>query len=405
MKQLWSVMRFEFLAFANNKTFIGISILMMVIAFIAPAAPAIIDRLDFGGFGAERTIAVVDNTGMFSEDTLAQFVAPSATMGFSNIDAAIAAVENGYHNYALELKDGGFTLHVDTMGFGATGVQNQVFHMFQHVYRAQNVAVYGVTAERIDEILFFMPTAELLAIGDAYATIDSFAESFLYAYVMAFILYFALLIGGGHLLTTVVREKSTKTMELLVTSCPPSTMMNGKVLGVGAAILSQVVLMAAAAFTSMQLTPIIFEGTDALSISISPFLLGMLVLFFLLGFIMFSYIYAALASTTSRMEDAQSLGQIPQLLIVAGFIGSIVGMQNPGAAWVPILSHIPLTAPFVMFGRITVGTTATWEIYVSIAVQIVTIAIIAWMAAKIYRMGTLMYGAKPTMKGLLEAFK
>jgi len=404
MKQLWSVMRFEFLAFANNKTFIGMTILMMVIALIAPAAPAIIDQFNFGGFGAERTIAVVDNTGMFNDDTIEMFIAPSATR-FASVDMAIAAVENNDHNYALELNTDGFTLHVATLGFGATGIQGQVIHMFQYIHRSQHLAAYNVPAARIDEILMFIPTAELVAIGDEYATIESFAENFLYAYIMAFILYFALLIGGGHLLTTVVREKSTKTMELLVTSCPPSTMMNGKVLGVGAAILSQVVLMAAAAFTSMQLTPIIFEGTEAFSVSISPFLLGMMILFFLLGFIMYSYIYAALASTTSRMEDAQSLGQLPQLLIFAGFFGAVIGMQNPGAVWVPILSHIPLTAPFMMFGRITVGTAATWEIYVSIAAQIVTIAVIAWMAAKIYRMGTLMYGAKPSFKNLLEAFK
>jgi len=404
MNQLWSVMRFEFNAFAKNKVFVGITLLMVVISLLAPAAPAIIDSINFGGFGAERTIAVVDNTGMFDEGTISAFVAPPATM-FTSIDAAIAAVENGDHNYALELKDGSFTLHVATMGLGVANIQGQVIHMFQHVHRTENLGAYGLSEASIQEILFFAPAAELITIGDAYATIDSFVENFLYSYVMAFVLYFALLIGGGHLLTTVVREKSTKTMELLVTSCPPSTMMNGKVLGVGAAIVLQILLMAVAAFVSMQITPMIFADTDAFAISISLDLLVLLVVFFLLGFIMFSYIYAALASTTSRMEDAQSLSQVPQLLIMVGFFGSVFGMQNPGAAWVQILSHIPFTAPFVMFGRIVVGTAAPWEVWVSIAVQIVTIGIIAWMAAKIYRMGTLMYGAKPTFKNLLEAFK
>jgi len=392
------------MAFANNKAFIIMTLLVALIAFVAPAAPAALERLDFGGITGERTIAIVDNTGMFDEETLAMFISPSATI-FSDINAAVAAVEEGDHNYALELNSDNFAIHVTSMGIGVMNLQNSVTHMFQYRYRSESFGEYGVSPDRIGEILWFAPEADVITIGDAYATVDSFFENMIYSYVMAFVLYFSLLIGGGHLLTTVVREKSTKTMELLVTSCPPRTMMNGKVLGVGAAIMTQVLVLAAATFASMQLTPIIFEGTEAFTVNIAPMLLVYLIVFFLLGFVMYSYVYAALASTTSRMEDAQSMSMLPQMLIMAGFMMSIFGMNSPGAAWIDIASHVPLFGPFVMFMRITLGTAATWEIWVSIAAQIVTIAIISWMAAKIYRMGTLMYGTKPTFKNLLEAFK
>jgi len=130
-----------------------------------------------------------------------------------------------------------------------------------------------------------------------------------------------------------------------------------------------------------------------------------LVVFFLLGFTIFAFLYAALASTCSRMEDAQSLSTLPTLLLTAGAMMVFVGMNNPGAVWVPIASFVPVISPFVMFMRICMGTAATWEILVSIAIQVASIGIVAWAAAKIYRMGTLMYGAKPTIKGLLQAFK
>jgi len=404
MKQLWSVIKFEFAAFANNKAFIIMTLLIALIAFVAPAAPAIIDRIDFGGITSERTIAIVDNTGMFDAQTLSQFIPPNATM-FTDINTAVAAVEGGDHNYALELNHDGFALHVTSMGIGVVNLQSQVTNMFQYRHRSESLGAYGVSPERIGEILWFAPAANVITIGDAYATVDSFFENMIYSYVMAFVLYLALLIGGGHLLTTVVREKSTKTMELLVTSCQPRIMMNGKVLGVGAAIMTQVLLLAIATFASMRLTPTIFEGTEAFTVNIAPMLLAYLVVFFLLGFVMYSYIYAALASTTSRMEDAQSMSMLPQLLIMAGFFMSMFGMNSPGAAWIDIASHVPLFGPFVMFMRITLGTAAQWEIWVSIGAQLVTIVIISWMAAKIYRMGTLMYGTKPTFKNLLEAFK
>lgn len=405
MKQLLSVMKFEFSSFAKNKAFITVAIISFLVSLIGPLVPAIIDRVEIDGFGAERSIAVVDNSGVINSEILAAFISTPATI-FDDINSAITAVENGDYNYALEILDGDAALHVVTMGFGIANTQSQVAAMLRHIYLETELSLYGISEARTQEILSFRPMVELLPIGDdGYTTMDTFVENFFYSYAMSFLLYFALLLGSGHLLTTVVREKSTKTMELLVTSCPPRTMMNGKVLGVGMAILVQVSAMVVAVICSMQLARVLFPDTDAFTISVSVPLLGLLILFFLLGFMMFSYIYAALASTTSRMEDAQSLSQIPQMLIIAGFFMSIFGMQNPGAGWVQIASHVPFFAPFIMFGRAVLGTAAVWEVVLSIVVQVVTIVIVAWMAAKIYRMGTLMYGAKPTLKNLLEAFK
>ena len=144
---------------------------------------------------------------------------------------------------------------------------------------------------------------------------------------------------------------------------------------------------------------------DIFTVAISPAILGFVVLFFLLGFIAYAYFFAALASTASRQEDAMSMGQIPQLLLAAGAIAAFATMTNPGAVWVGPLSHVPFVAPFVMFVRITMDAAPAWEIVVSIVAQIVTIGVISWMATKIYRMGTLMYGAKPTFKNIMQAFK
>jgi len=406
MRQLWSVIRFEFLAFAKNKTFIGMTILLMIIALIAPAAPAIFAMFD--GFGGESSIAVVDRTGWFDAQTVESFI-PTNAVFFNDTDAAIQAVQNGEHDNVLEIADDGFTLHVTAMGLGVTTLQHQATNLLRHRRMVEGFHEIGVDMAQVDGILNYMPNSMVLNIGvgddlgeDATET---FFENFIYAYVMSFVLYMGLILGGAHLLTTVVREKATKTMELLVTSCKPSIMLNGKVIGVGAAILTQILAMIGSVILSMQITPLLTEGMDVFTVNLNPMLLVYLVVFFLLGFVMYAYIYAALASTVSRMEDATSIGQLPQLLLVAGFFATMIGLNNPGAQWVTIVSHIPLLSPFVMFARICMGTAATWEIAVSLVAQVATIGIISWMGAKIYRMGTLMYGAKPTMKNLLEAFK
>jgi len=150
----------------------------------------------------------------------------------------------------------------------------------------------------------------------------------------------------------------------------------------------------------------LYEGAEEiLVISIQGRILVFLVIFFLLGYVMFSYIYAALASTVSRMEDANSVSGLPTILILTGFFSSIVGLTNPGAGWVIVLSHIPIFAPFTMFMRICMGTASNWEIAVSLVAQILTVGVLSWLGSRIYRMGTLMYGNKLRLRELFRAMR
>ena len=406
MRQLKSVIRFEFNTFAKNKAFVAMVLLLMVIALVGPAVPAIINRFDIGGGGTSRTIAVVDNTGVFDQASLDEMLAPNVVM-MTDINAANQAVLDGTHNYAVELNRDSYVLSVMTVGMGVFNLESQIANLLSHQFRMEALQSQGVDPNLSAEILTFHPVGELVALGAGEGDADTFFQNFILAYVMAFVLMLGLQIGGGHLLTAVVREKSTKTMELLVTSCKSTIMLMGKVIGTGAALMIQIIVLAASAAVGMlMIAPLVAGDAEGVfALNFSPMILMYLIVFFLLGFIVYAFMYAALASTCSRMEDAQSLSQIPILIMMAGFMMVMVGMNNPGAAWIVPVSFIPFLSPFVMFMRICMGTADTWEILVSIAIQVASIGIVAWAAAKIYRMGTLMYGAKPTMKGLLEAFK
>ncbi|MCL1843479.1 MAG: ABC transporter permease [Defluviitaleaceae bacterium] len=415
MRQIFSVARFEFLSFAKSPTFIGMTIFMVLLALIGPAIPVIVRTV--GEISPERTIAVVDATNRFSADSFALYVSPRAVF-FDNIEDAREAVNSGEHNYALHLNDGRYTLYVTSMGIGVVTIENQISAMYRSLYRVAEFSAAGVDAGLAAQIIAFNPETEFMILAPdgeiAEDTAYGFLETFVYFIAMVMVLYMGLLIGGQYLLTTVIREKSTKTMELLVTSCKPGYMLNGKVFGVGAAILSQIILVVGAALLSMVVSGSLFiedvledAGMDFLSsVELQPDMLAYMVIFFLLGFVMYSYIYAALASTVSRMEDANSIAILPTMLIVAAFFISYFGaMNNPASGLVNITSQIPLFAPFVMFMRISLGLAATWEIIMSILGQIAMILLLSYLGSKIYRMGTLMYGNKPKLKDFISALR
>ena len=414
MKQISAVFRFEFLGFIKSGTFIGMTILMVAIALLGPIAPAAFHFFSEGGFGGDRTIAVVDPSDMTTLVDMNDFLSPRIVL-FNNIEEARAAVGEGRYNYALELDAEGYTLYVTSMGLGIVNLQNQIDSLLRNIYRLEQFGEMGISHVRAGEILDFDPIGEIMTItptGESAAdTVYGLFANMAIFYVMSFMLYFGLLMGGQYLLTTVVREKSTKTMELLITSCKASHMLNGKVLGVGAAALAQILLMIGAALIGTYISGILLllggglgdMGANGLDFTLQPDILFYMGVFFLLGFVMLSYVYAALASTVSRMEDASSISFLPTIIIMVGFIGGIIGMQNPGAGWVAIMSQIPLTAPFFMFMRICLGTAETWEILVSIGIQIATIALLSWLGSRIYRMGTLMYGNAPKVKDIVHA--
>ena len=412
MKQIWSVIRFEFLTFAKNPAFIGMTIFMLAVAAIGPTIPTIVNM--FGNISRERTILVVDHTGLFGEEALEDHLTINAIL-YDNIDTARLAVGEGRYNYAVELNNGHYILYTVTMGMSIADLQNQLDGMFRGRYRLDRFEAAGVEEDQTREILEFNPESEIMTIGPTGETdedsIDEYLSNIIYVYFMSFVLYFGLLMGGQYLLTTVIREKSTKTMELLIVSCKANYLINGKVLGTNAAVLTQLLLMVIVGTLSMGINAslsnvALYEGAEEIFvISIQGGILAFLVIFFLLGYVMFSYIYAALASTVSRMEDANSVSGLPTILILTGFFSSIIGLTNPGAGWVVVLSHIPIFAPFTMFMRICMGTAANWEIAVSLVTQILTVGVLSWLGSRIYRMGTLMYGNKLRLRELFRAMR
>lgn len=234
-------------------------------------------------------------------------------------------------------------------------------------------------------------------------------EESLSAYFVAMagiiLLFTAIINYGATVAQGVVEEKSSRVMEIMINAATPFQMMLGKIIGIGLAGFTQIGLMGIAGIAAFQLQSplkglIMGSNSTGTSIDISNLSVGLLalvVLYFVLGFLLYATLYAAIGSLLSRQEDVQSAMAPLTFVFLGGYFAAIFGLQAPDSLFVMILSYIPFFTPMLMLVRAALANLAWWEVPVSIVIMVVAILIFTWLAARIYRTGVLMYGQKPKL--------
>ena len=244
-------------------------------------------------------------------------------------------------------------------------------------------------------------------------TIESISEdgtkNFWYAYVIVFVLYMVIMMFGQKVAMSVVTEKTSRAMEVLITSASPVALMFGKILASSVAGIFQITAIFGSAFISYNINKSYFE-TNAVINTLCNFpasLVGYLLIFFLLGFLIYSFLFGAMASTVSKIEDLSSVVMLIQIIFVAGFVVSTNAMTSGdvNSELMKGLSLFPLTSPMAMFTRIAMSEVPGLEILLSVAFLILATILIGYIAAKIYRVGVLMYGTKPTLGKIIKAIR
>ncbi len=234
--------------------------------------------------------------------------------------------------------------------------------------------------------------------------------SFAVTFIMVMFLYMALIMYGAFVMRSVYEEKLSRVVEVLISSCKPFQLMAGKVIGIGAVGLTQYFIWAAVAgLLTVYSTSIIrvfapsASGVPMPTIPIS--VLVYFVVFFVLGYMLYATLYAALGAMVNSDQDAQQF-QFPVLmLIILAFFSAFYIIKNPAADLSIILSYIPFFAPITMFSRISVFTPPFAEILISIIILVVTTIFFIWLAGKIFRVGILMYGKRPTLPEVINWIK
>ncbi|WP_029192682.1 ABC transporter permease [Paenibacillus harenae] len=226
-------------------------------------------------------------------------------------------------------------------------------------------------------------------------------------YAMLFLLFMSIMISGQMIASEVTAEKSSRVMEILITSVSPLKQMFGKIFGMFVIVLLQISIYVIVILANVSL-PHNGKVMGNLNINLSdidPMLLLYAILFFLTGFFLFATLFAAVGSLVSRTEDLGQAVMPITIVSLAGFYISIFSIGSPDSMLVKVTSFIPLFSPFVMLLRLGLTDPPLWEVLTSIGILLVGIYAAVWISAKIYRTGVLMYGKRPSWKEIRKAMK
>ena len=408
MKQFGKILKFELKGYMRNKVFVGFTIFLVVAIAIVMFIPNIITAFESEDTGA------VDSTDLptmlvYSEDEglsaivseyfAAAFVGYNVKIAEGGVDELKEKIVSGEAECAFAMNSAAsYTYYVNNLSMydSNTVIADTVL---QEVYRVGAMVQNGLTPEQAGEILSVGIQSSIEMLGKDQM------QNFFYTYIMIFALYTVILLYGQMVATNVATEKSSRAMEVLVTSAKPTAMMFGKVLASCIAGFSQLVLIFGTAILLYNVNREALSNPLIASIFDIPIELFIyLIVFFVLGFLIYAFMFGAIGSTASKLEDINTSVMPITFLFIIAFMVVMFSMSAgsiDNTAMI-VCSYIPFTSPMAMFTRICMSTVAWYEIFISIVVLIASTVGIGVLSAKIYRVGVLLYGMPPKFSSIIK---
>jgi ABC-2 type transport system permease protein len=264
----------------------------------------------------------------------------------------------------------------------------------------------GATRDGIDA-LFKNIDLKTLQVKNGKAEPADAGKGFLGAYVMTFLLYFAVVFYGVNVAQSVVAEKTSRVFEVLLASARPESLMLGKLLGVGAVGLTQmgVWIVFLLLLTSSSIFMTLGMGGGLAAFGVTPLRLIFFLLYFVLGFFFYSAFSAGVGATVNQESEVQQFNMVIVLPQVIGLVLIAYILGNPSAWPVVLLSLFPPCTPIVMCLRMAAMAVPAWQLALSLLLMVLSIYGVVWVASRIYRVGILMYGKRPTLPEILRWVK
>ncbi len=236
------------------------------------------------------------------------------------------------------------------------------------------------------------------------ATKKGFAAAFFPTFGFVVLLFMSLLIYGIAMLRGVLEEKSTRVMEVLLGSVTPDELMTGKILGIGLVGLTQMLIYMATAGVLRAAVAMRMTGGDLAWIqdALAPAKLCYFVVLFLLGYFFYTALFAAVGAVCNSEQEAQNMQQPLMMALMIPYVMTFFFVRNPDHIAAVIMSMIPPFAPMIMFTRLSVGSVPWWQVALSLTLLIASTWLVFRGAAKIFRIGILMYGKRPTIPEILR---
>jgi len=230
-------------------------------------------------------------------------------------------------------------------------------------------------------------------------------SSYVAAFVLFFLMYMVILLYGMNVARSIIEEKTSRVFEVLLATIKPEEMMAGKVIGVGSVGLTQVLVWLIAAILLTGTSLVTAVAGNAVQVSLSPMQIIFFVVYFLLGYLLYSSIAAALGAMVNSEQELQQLNMFLVMPLAGCMFALGPVITNPSGLFTRVLSLIPFCTPLIMYLRISLAAPAAWEIALSIVLMVATIYGILWVASRIYRVGILMYGKRPSLPEIMRWLK
>jgi ABC-2 type transport system permease protein len=420
----WYVAAREYKTRVGTRSFLIGTVILAAIAFAATEAPVLVDALVSS---SQTKMVVVNQASNLPSDAVAvldQKLNISASMDASakppfvvtwktadQLDAATKATKAREYGALLVVARGpegnlAFTLKTD---MAADGSDVRVIDYAAQQLGLEDRLVRGgqpVGSINVMQKFDVQPISEKS--GEANSIARDISSSLLSTGLIVLI-FMAIITYGTWVAMSVAEEKGSRVMELMLNAATPLQMLAGKVIGNGAAGISQYGVILGVAIVGVLMQGRVHEAitgnpADGSTFAgLTPAMLAGFAVLFVLGFSFYSLLYAGLGSLVSRQEDVQSATSPLMMLIMVGYFISVFSLEAINEVWVRVLSFVPFFSPYLMLARIAVGEVAPWEFALAAAILVVSIGVALVVAARIYSAGVLLYGQRVGLREIWKA--
>ena len=425
MKNIYLIISREYLERVRKKSFIIVTLLMplfMIGMMIAPTLMMLYSTSD------QKQVVVIDRSGLIADNLCetpeVTFIredrmSKSEACNIYNEESGIFGIL--YIGETIEDRD---SVQLITNSSSSMMFEQNIAAQIESIVERDKLKAYDI--DNLEEILASIETNIDLAtyVNDGSGEEESMESTssgvnYILGIVLGMMLYMIIILYGQMVLTSVIEEKSSRVIDVMVTSCTPFQLMMGKILGIASVALTQIAiwavlvisaskfllpaLMPADAATSgdAMLTAILGTSGDAGYLAM---IFTYMLLFILGGFLLYASLYAASGSAVDSVQDGQQFNTIILMPIILAMIVMTSIFSDPNSSLAVCFSMVPFTSPIVMIARIPFGI-PTWEIVVSLVILYASFIVTTWMAAKIYRIGIFTHGKRASWQELWKWLK
>lgn len=417
MKQFLNVLSFELSNYFKNKGYMITTILFSILLIIGLSLPSffnmskLIPQLD------QNSTESIESVEEISEEDKKSFVIIDNNNIFENLDilesaflnskwTKVTSLDEAEELIKLENVEAGFSVDsltkysylVNNSGFTDTNqmiFENLLSSLGQQVYANE----HNLNINDLQSVIHPSFDSDVTILGK-----DS-ANNFFYVYIFIFAMYMMILLYGQLITVAVTSEKSNRAIEVLVTSANSNSLIFGKVIAAALASFIQVGVILASGMITYSLNSKAWNGLLDGIFKIPSNILLTFIIFGGLGYFFYSFIFGALGALVSKTEDiSSSIGPITMIFVIVFFI-SMFGLSNSDSLLIKIASFIPFSSSMTMLIRVAMGTVSNFEIVISFIILLASTILTALASAKIYRLGTLMYGNPIKLRNALKWFK